>query len=148
MLKIPREQFDGIRAHGEAEYPQECCGVLIGKLSGGDRLVKEYIRCRNGQTLTPDRRYSIPAEELIAAQKRAREQDMDIVGFYHSHPDHPPQWSSHDLEEAHWFACSYVITSVEKGRAAETKSYVLCGNDEETKRFDGEEIEVLAEVGA
>jgi proteasome lid subunit RPN8/RPN11 len=64
------------------------------------------------------------------------------VGFYHSHPDWPPRWSSTDLEEAHWTGCSYVITSVERGKAAVTNSFLLCGG-EAAKHFAEEAIEVL-----
>lgn len=143
MLKVPDSHYEAIRRHAEQSYPHECCGVLIGKLEGGDRVVSEHVPCKNAHQATPQHRYNIAPDELIAAQKRAREQRQDIVGFYHSHPDNPAKWSTRDLDEAHWFACSYVITGVECGRAAATKSFVLCGNDEETKRFDDEEIEVV-----
>ena len=68
---------------------------------------------------------------------------MEIVGFYHSHPDHPARWSATDLAEAHWYGCSYVITSVEKGKAATTHSFVLLGESEEDKQFADEAIETL-----
>jgi proteasome lid subunit RPN8/RPN11 len=143
MLKIRKTDFEQIRRHGEEAYPRECCGVLIGKLEDGTRVVKGAIRCQNAQKDAPSHRYNIAPEELIGAQKKAREQGFDIIGFYHSHPDHPSRWSRHDLEEAHWFACSYVITSVEGGKASRTSSFVLCGNDEDSKRFDDETIEVI-----
>ena len=143
MLKVLYSHYEAIRRHAEQAYPLECCGVLIGKLEDGARVVREHVPCKNAHQATPQHRYNIAPEELVAAQKRAGEQELDIVGFYHSHPDHPARWSTRDLEEAHWFACSYVIISVEKGKAARTRSYVLCGNDEETKRFDDEEIEVV-----
>jgi proteasome lid subunit RPN8/RPN11 len=142
MLKISKSHYEALRKHSEQAYPHECCGVLIGKLEEGDRVVKGRVACRNAHTETPAARYNIAPEELVAAQKAARAQGLDIIGFYHSHPDHPPRWSSHDLEEAHWFACSYVITAVDKGKAGRTSSYVLCGIDEESKRFDDENIEV------
>lgn len=146
MLKIPRSHYEAIRKHGEQVYPHECCGVLAGKLENGVRVVQLQIPCRNGHKETPTHRYNIPPEELIAAQKKARDLGLDIIGFYHSHPDHPPRWSNHDLEEAHWFACSYVITGVENGAAGKSNSYVLCGNDEDSKRFDDENIEVIEEA--
>ena len=71
-----------------------------------------------------------------------RERGEDIVGFYHSHPDHPARWSATDLAEAHWFGCSYLITSVEKGTAMVTNSFELVGSEEKDKRFADEEIEV------
>ena len=73
-------------------------------------------------------------------QREARERDLDIVGFYHSHPDHPAQWSQTDLNEAHWIGCSYVITSVEQGKAALTNSFALTGSREEDKALVDEEI--------
>jgi proteasome lid subunit RPN8/RPN11 len=66
------------------------------------------------------------------------------VGFYHSHPDHPARWSATDLAEAHWTGCSYVITSVEEGRAALTNAFLLVG-EEDGKHFDDEVYEVSAE---
>ena len=73
--------------------------------------------------------------ELIRIQRQAREKGLDIVGFYHSHPDHPAQWSTTDFAEAHWLGCSYVITSVEKGKAKVTNSFLLTGTEEETSSF-------------
>jgi proteasome lid subunit RPN8/RPN11 len=67
---------------------------------------------------------------------------LDIAGFYHSHPDHPAQWSQTDLAEAHWLGCSYVITAVAKGVAAQTNSFHLAGDTEENKRFKLETIDV------
>jgi len=68
----------------------------------------------------------------------------DIVGFYHSHPDHPARWSATDLSEAHWTGCSYVIISVESGHAVLTNSFLLEGL-EETKHFNDEILEVTAQ---
>ena len=75
-------------------------------------------------------------------QREGRERGEDIVGFYHSHPDHPAQWSSTDLAEAHWFGCSYVITSVEKGKAAGTNAFELKGSDENDKQLVNETVDV------
>ena len=67
---------------------------------------------------------------------------MSIAGFYHSHPDHPAQWSETDLTEAHWLGCSYVITAVAQGNATETNAFLLAGDAEESKRFEAESIEL------
>ena len=72
-------------------------------------------------------RYNIDPKELVRIQREGRERGEDIIGFYHSHPDHPAQWSQTDLAEAHWFGCSYVITSVEKGKAMLTNAFELTG---------------------
>ena len=143
MIKLLREDYDAIRKHGEQTYPHECCGVLLGCMESGERRVRGVVRCGNTRTDSPANRYHIAPQELIAAQKQARAAAMDIIGFYHSHPDHPPQWSETDLAEAHWFACSYVITSIVEGRATQTNSFVLAGTDEYDKRFDDEQVEVL-----
>jgi proteasome lid subunit RPN8/RPN11 len=68
---------------------------------------------------------------------------LDIVGFYHSHPDHPAQWSQTDFAEAHWLGCSYIITSVDKGKAATTNSFQLNGTEEDNKQFEDEAIEIM-----
>jgi proteasome lid subunit RPN8/RPN11 len=88
------------------------------------------------------RRYRIDPLQVIAAQKLARSQGMDIIGFYHSHPDHPAQYSETDLAEAYWLDCSYVITSVDQGYAAQTRSFVLSGS-EDNRKFVEEEIEIV-----
>ena len=75
-------------------------------------------------------------------QREGRERGEDIIGFYHSHPDHPARWSATDFAEAHWIGCSYVITSVEKGKAAITNSFELAGSDEGDKQFLDERIEI------
>jgi len=145
MLKIPNVVFQQIRQHGEETYPHECCGVLLGQvnLDRNERSVSLAIRCGNTRTDSAHDRYHIDPKELIAAQKKARERGEDIVGFYHSHPDHPAQWSQTDFAEAHWIGCSYVITSIAKGKAETTNSFLLDGITEEDKKFVDEKIEVL-----
>jgi proteasome lid subunit RPN8/RPN11 len=80
--------------------------------------------------------------ELIRVQRGARERGLEIVGFNHSHPDHPAHWSATDLAEAHWIGCSYVITSVLGGNAETTHSFHLTGSTEEDKCFHDEEVVV------
>ncbi|MCA1596512.1 MAG: M67 family metallopeptidase, partial [Chloroflexi bacterium] len=108
MLRIGRTHYEALRKDGEKEYPNESCGALLGRMHDGERVVHEVVTCRNSRQDSPQNRFGIAPAELIAAQKRARELGLDLVGFYHSHPDAPSQWSQHDLREAHWFACSYV----------------------------------------
>jgi proteasome lid subunit RPN8/RPN11 len=144
MLKISQSHYDALRQHGEETYPYECCGVLLGHMDGnGDaRVVTSIARCGNTREDSPHNRYNIDPKQLIRIQREARERGEDIVGFYHSHPDHPPRWSPTDLAEAHWFGCSYVITSVEKGKAAVTNSFELTGSEENDKRLVGEKVEI------
>ncbi len=142
MLKIGKAELHAIRQHGEETYPHECCGVLLGRMEGDTRTVASVARCGNTREDSPHNRYNIDPRELIHIQREGRERGEDIVGFYHSHPDHPARWSQTDLAEAHWIGCSYVITSVEKGRAATTKSFELRGSDENDKKLVDEKIEV------
>lgn len=140
MLKIGVAEYEQVRQHGEETYPDECCGILIGRFTGATRVVFSIERCGNIAHGSLRNRYFIDPHEAIRAQRNARDHGLEIVGFYHSHPDHPPQWSSTDLEEAHWIGCSYVITKVDDGRAAVTKSFMLAGKLEEDKSFIEEEM--------
>jgi proteasome lid subunit RPN8/RPN11 len=143
MLKLERADYNALRQHGEETYPHECCGVLLGRFEGdGSRIVTSTVRCGNTRADSPHNRYNIDPKELVRIQREGRERGEDIVGFYHSHPDHPAQWSKTDFEEAHWLGCSYVITSVEKGKAAITNSFELSGSDESNKQLKDEKIEI------
>jgi proteasome lid subunit RPN8/RPN11 len=143
MLKIPQSAYGSLRQHGEETYPHECCGVLLGRFDDDSKTVSRIARCDNTRADSPHNRYNIDPRELIRIQREGRERGEDIVGFYHSHPDHPARWSATDLAEAHWFGCSYVITSVEKGAAAITNSFELTGNDEDDKTFEDEKTDVV-----
>ena len=143
MLKLGKSHYDALREHGEETYPHECCGVLLGSTEdGGARAVTSIARANNTRTDSAHNRYNIDPKDLIRIQREARERGEDIIGFYHSHPDHPAQWSQTDFAEAHWFGCSYVITSVEKGKAVLTNSFELTGADEADKELVHENIEV------
>lgn len=143
MLKMTDKDYAAIRQHGEETYPYECCGVLLGKMDDdGVRIVTSTARCGNTRDDSPHNRYHIDPKELVRIQREGRERGEDIIGFYHSHPDHPAQWSSTDLAEAHWFGCSYVITAVAKGKAAITNSFELTGFDESDKKLVDEKVEM------
>lgn len=144
MLKLSRSDYEALRAHGEETYPHECCGVLLGKSSADGNHVHKIVRAGNTRTDRAHDRYNIAPEELIRVQRQARGLGLDIVGFYHSHPDHPAQWSKTDFEEAHWVGCSYIITNIDKGNATVTNSFLLTGTGEEDKKFLDEQVDVLA----
>ena len=143
MLILPQSVHATLRQHGEETYPHECCGVLLGRFEDdGARTVTRAVRCRNTRNDSPQNRYHIDPKELIGIQREGRQRGEDIVGFYHSHPNHPAHWSQTDLAEAHWIGCSYVITSVEKGRATVTNSFELAGSDEAEKKLVDEMIKL------
>jgi proteasome lid subunit RPN8/RPN11 len=149
MLRIAYADYETLRTHGEETYPNECCGVLLGKHIAGDdssaaamNHVQQIVRAGNTRTDSAHNRYNIDPQELVKIQRQARGLGLDIVGFYHSHPDHPAQWSKTDFAEAHWLGCSYIITSIEQSKAATTNSFLLRGTGEDDKRFDDEAIQI------
>ena len=144
MLTLTEQIYNAIRRHGEETYPHECCGVLLGRSIDGVNEVEDAVRAGNTRTDSAHNRYHIAPQELVRVQRQGRERSLDIVGFYHSHPDHPAQWSRTDFAEAHWLGCSYVITSVQQGVAQDTNSFLLTGTSEENKAFENEPVEVGA----
>lgn len=131
MLLIAQDGYQLIKTHAELAYPNECCGVLLGKADGEHRVVYEVVRCSNTKGQAARTRYNIDPREIISAQKEGRTRGLDIIGFYHSHPDAPAHFSRNDLEQAFWLAHSYVIASVLGGAAAEVRSYVLEGTEDD-----------------
>ena len=143
MLRITYALYESLRAHGERTYPHECCGVLLGHATPAANEVLKTVEAGNTRTDSAHNRYNIAPAELIRIQREARHEGFDIVGFYHSHPDHPAQWSPTDIAEAHWLGCSYIITRVAAGTSEDTNSFLLAGSSEEDKRFDDEPIELI-----
>jgi len=141
-VKISKELLERIRAHGKRAYAEECCGVLLGKVSGSDKAVEDILEIENERQDERQRRFLITPEAYVNADKEARRRGLEILGFYHSHPDHPARPSQYDLEHA-WAWFSYLITRVEKGEPKETTSWVLREN---RSTFDEEEIEELIQT--
>ena len=138
-LVLPRAVYDTMRIHGEAAYPHECCGILLGTNSDRAIEVRNALPAGNTNLDSAHNRYNISPMDLMRAQREARNHGLDIVGFYHSHPDHPAFWSPTDLAEAHWYGCVYVITSVDgttgTPQAHTTNSFLLTGTGEDDKAF-------------
>ena len=139
-LRLSQAVYHQIRLHGEQTYPHECCGALLGRSTADGWQIEAAIPAGNTRTDSAHNRYQIAPLELVRIERDARRQGLGIAGFYHSHPDHPAQWSPTDFAEAHWLACSYVITQVAHGKAAVTNSFLLAGATEEEKRFEQETI--------
>ena len=123
-----------IRRHGEETFPHECCGALIG--SGG--LVTHAEPLPNTTEEGPRRRFLVRPSDYRLAEKRAGELDGELLGFYHSHPDHPARPSQYDLDHA-WPSFSYVIVSVMGGDDKLLTSWRL---KEDRSAFDEEPVEV------
>jgi proteasome lid subunit RPN8/RPN11 len=129
MILVPVDVERHIRAEGEKCYPDECCGILLGRIDeGGRRSVEDIVPAPNaGRAEERHHRFHIDPEEFIRAEKQARLRGLDVIGFYHSHPDHPATPSEYDREQALPFY-SYVILSVRKGASAEISSWELSGD--------------------
>jgi proteasome lid subunit RPN8/RPN11 len=134
-----------LHAHLIAAYPEEGCGVLIGRDDGGARRVERVVGFANRhEEASGGHRYLLAPEQLLAAEREAREAGLDVVGFFHSHPDHPAHPSAFDLENA-WPYYSYLIVSVVSGAIADTQAFRLA---DDRSRFDPEPVEpVAAAVG-
>ena len=123
--------------HAATSYPDECCGVLIGRILDDSTVVERLLSVDNERNESRHNRYLINPETVLAAHKEARALGLDVVGYYHSHPDHPARPSEFDREHA-WPGVSYLIVSVEKGSVADARSWRLADDRE---KFDEEEIE-------
>jgi len=121
-----------IRRHGSETYPNECCGALIGT----DNVVTECFPLPNTTEEGPRRRFLVRPGDYRAAEKRATELGHELLGFYHSHPDHPARPSQYDLDHA-WPVFAYVIVAVEKGEPKAMTSWRL---REDRSAFDEEQI--------
>ena len=126
--------------HATASYPDECCGVLIGRTLGCTTVVERLLSVGNERDDSRHNRYLISPETVLAAHKEARALGLDVVGYYHSHPDHPARPSEFDREHA-WPGVSYLIVSVLKRNVADIRSWRLADDRE---RFDEEEIDSSA----
>ena len=141
MLSISEQLLSEIRHHGQRDYPYECCGLLIGRFNGdGRKVVLETYAISNAREESAKRnRFLITPEELIRGERHASSQGLDVVGFYHSHPDCPAVPSQYDLEHA-WPTYSYIIVSTSSERATDLFSWE---QEPDRSKFNEERIEVI-----
>jgi proteasome lid subunit RPN8/RPN11 len=151
VLSISERLAEKIRAHGAETYPHECCGALLGRDSKGvlesdqgrgtltaSREIRQIFPLVNRRDDSPRNRFSVTAEDVRASEKAAGEQGLEVVGWYHSHPDHPARPSEYDRDHA-WPWYSYIIVSVQNGAPQEMTSWRL--NDDRAE-FSSEGIEI------
>lgn len=124
MLRMPRSVMDQMRQHLERGYPNEACGALLGRVDADAHQVSEFRGMRNIIEDRPWDRYALDPLEQLRVQKDAEARGFEIIGFAHSHPDHPPIPSRFDAEHA-WSFYSYVVASVQKGTLQEARSWRL-----------------------
>lgn len=136
MLQLPKNFEQEIRDHGAKDYPHECCGAILGADTGAGREVKALFPLVNRRDDSPRNRFSITPEDFRAAERAAAERRLELVGWYHSHPDHPARPSEFDREHA-WPFYSYVIVSVAAGTPRELTCWRL---EDDRSRFLPEEV--------
>jgi proteasome lid subunit RPN8/RPN11 len=139
MIELSEQQQSEISAHGERDYPYECCGLLLGRFAdSGAKVCLEIYPISNAREEEAKRnRFLIRPEELIRGETYATARGLEVVGFYHSHPDHPALPSAYDLEHA-WPIYSYVVVAVKSGHAEDLRSWEM---QADRSRFDEEGIQ-------
>ncbi len=137
LVLLPRHRL-AVERHAAATYPEECCGVLMGRPlgDGGGTLVERVRPVDNERADSRGNRYLMHPETVLAAEKEARRLGLGVVGYYHSHPDHPSRPSDFDREHA-WPGLSYVIVAVADGEVADARSWRLT---DDRSRFEQEEL--------
>ena len=142
ILVLPARESERIRLHLCRAYPDEGCGVLLGRDGGAAREVVGTIALENRREESRHNRYLIAPEQFLAADRAARAAGLDVIGFFHSHPDHPARPSTFDLQHA-WPYYSYMIVNITRGEAGDLRSWRLV---EDRSQFEEERVEVR-EVG-
>lgn len=139
-LRLSEALIEEIRRQGERAYPAECCGILAGR-QGEVKEVLRLVTATNRRTDDPHR-YLISPDDLRRIEAELRPSALEVLGCYHSHPDHPAAPSAFDIEQA-WPWYSYIIVRVDRGRAAELTSWILA---DDRSQMHPESVDVLSEV--
>ena len=141
MIEITGELIEQIEAHGERTFPHECGGMLIGRFENDAKTVVELLPMENSMAESErHNRVLITPKDVMRAERYAREKKLDVVGYYHSHPDHPARPSQFDLDHALpvW---TYIIVSVLQGKAADVRFWQM---ENDRSKFNEEKMELTA----
>ena len=141
MLRLDRSILDAIDAHGVKSYPYEGCGLLLGAVENGANVVSSLFPVANSWGVEEEKRerFHINPEDMLAAELAAAAEGLDVIGIFHSHPDHPPIASARDLAWASWPGYSYLITEVRSREPGRSRSWQLRAD---RSGFDEEPVEV------
>ena len=148
MLWLNQVQMGDIRRHAEEGFPHEICGILLGTVDRPEgappekavRIVREIVPAANLNTQRAADRYDLDPKTQIQAERKARKEGWEVLGFYHSHPDHPCAASATDFERS-WDGYSYLIMSVVGGKAADSACWIR-NPDERDDYFVEESVTV------
>jgi proteasome lid subunit RPN8/RPN11 len=141
-VRTTQTVLNEIREHGAEGYPEECCGFLLGELQSDSNVVSRILRAHNSRDEHRGRRFTIAPGEMLEAERTAAREGLDVVGFYHSHPDHPARPSETDLREATFPGYTYVIVSIQSGRPGDLTAWSLAAD---RTRFLGEPVSLIPE---
>ena len=141
-INVTQKIIDQFSAHGEEEFPHECCGFILGNFKGDESISLEYLPATNTKEENRERRFLIDPMAYQKAEDKADEQDLSIISIVHSHPDHPDKPSEFDRKHA-WPGFSYIIISVQDGKAVSFRSWQL---NADRKFFIEENIKTTKEV--
>jgi proteasome lid subunit RPN8/RPN11 len=123
MIRIEPGPWEAMVSHARATYPNECCGAMLGVIDGDTKMVRESIALENAFGGAQAARYELRPEDLLKADKAARDRGMDLIGIYHSHPDCDAYFSKTDLENScPWY--SFVVLSIRKGEFDHANSWL------------------------
>lgn len=135
-IAVDAADLEAIGRHGVATYPEECCGFLLGRVDGASTAVERVVPAANERQDSRHNRFVMSPETVLAAHKEARAAGLAVVGYYHSHPDHPAEPSEFDREHA-WPGLSYLIVSIRGGQVERTRSWRL---RDDRERFEEETV--------
>lgn len=139
MIEIKEEHKKAIEKHGEQTYPYECGGMLIGRFEDGKKTVVETFPLENSSVEDQKNRVLILPKDVLRAERYARAKKLDVVGYYHSHPEDRAIPSQYDLDHALpvW---SYIIVSVIRGKAVDVRSWEM---ENDRSKFNEEKLEII-----
>ncbi len=145
QLQLKSEHDDAIRGHAQRAYPHECCGFLLGRDDDQARRIVRVVEAQNDRGDSQlHNRFTITPEAFMRVDKAARAEKLDVLGFYHSHPNAPARPSTYDLEYA-WPVYSYIIVAVADGKSAKMTCWLL---RDDRGRFDEQPITCARETGS
>eukprot|EP01047_Picozoa_sp_COSAG01_P015471 COSAG01_NODE_775_length_13698_cov_60.191632_8_plen_150_part_00 len=140
MINLSRTLFTDLCRHGQEAYPEECCGAMLGQIDVKTQTkhVTQLVRIENSSEENRHRRFAVTPKDYMQLERQAMRDGLALLGFYHTHPDHPCEPSETDLKHA-WPVFSYIILSVLKGEASTCRSFLL---KEDKSGFEEEKLDL------